>query len=424
MDTIWRRPATGVDASPGAHRRPHPDPDRPEVRVAEPADRGALDRAAAHGAHPEAGGPGFGVYVHVPFCSRRCDYCAFATWTDRSHLMGAYARAAALEVRQAVAGGMPPATSVFFGGGTPSLLPVADLGRILAAVPTEPGAEVTVECNPDTVDADRLRAYRDLGVTRLSFGVQSMVPAVLRSLGRTHDVAAVQHSVRAAGEAGFAGAFSLDLIYGAVGETLDDWRRSLVEVLALDPAHLSVYGLTPEPGTPLGMDPSRHPDGDDQADKYELADELLSAAGLEWYELSNWARPGAESRHNRLYWRQGPYRGIGCAAHSHAVDADGGARRWWNVRTPERYIGLMESGGAVEAAGEDLDPGARRTEAWHLGLRTREGVLRSELADDVELQAVRDAGLVEEVTGSGGPRLVLTRRGRLLANEVAVRLAP
>ena len=268
----------------------------------------------------------FGVYVHVPFCSRRCDYCAFATWTDRAHLMGDYARAATLEIRRAVDTGMAPATSVFFGGGTPSLLPVDDLGGILAAVPVVPGAEVTVECNPDTVDLGRLQAYRHLGVTRLSFGVQSMVPEVLRALGRTHDPAAVHRAVAAAGAAGFDGAFSVDLIYGAVGESLDDWRRSVTEAVGLDPApaHLSAYGLTAEPGTPLGRDPARHPDGDDQADKYELVDDLLGQAGLEWYELSNWARPGAESWHNRLYWRQGEYRGIGCAAHSHAHTAGGG----------------------------------------------------------------------------------------------------
>ena len=222
---------------------------------------------------------------------------------------------------------MAPATSVFFGGGTPSLLPVDDLGGILAAIPVVPGAEVTVECNPETVDLGRLQAYRHLGVTRLSFGVQSMVPEVLRALGRTHDPAAVHRAVAAAGAAGFDGAFSVDLIYGAVGESLDDWRRSVTEAVGLDPApaHVSAYGLTAEPGTPLGRDPARHPDGDDQADKYELADDLLGQAGLEWYELSNWARPGAESWHNRLYWRQGEYRGIGCAAHSHAHTAGGGA---------------------------------------------------------------------------------------------------
>jgi putative oxygen-independent coproporphyrinogen III oxidase len=384
----------------------------------------------------------FGVYVHVPFCHRRCDYCAFATWTDRAHLMGAYADAAVTEVTGAVAAGMPGASSVFFGGGTPSLLPVDDLGRILAAVPRRAGAEVTVECNPETVDADRLRAYRDTGVTRLSFGVQSMVPSVLAALGREHDPAAVRRAAEAAGDAGFAGAFSVDLIYGAVGETTAAWCTTVEEVLALDPAptHVSAYGLTPEPGTPLGADRARHPDPDDQADKYEIVDERLAAAGLAWYELSNWAAPGAECRHNRLYWEQGPYRGIGCAAHSHTPTVDGGARRWWNVRTPERYIGLIGAGRPVEAAGEDLDAAARRTEAAHLALRTRDGVAFADLAALFEAaevagrtarpgpggsDAVRAALAEVEVAGlveRHGGRVVLTRRGRLLANEVAVRL--
>jgi putative oxygen-independent coproporphyrinogen III oxidase len=381
----------------------------------------------SHQPAPASGpGAGFGVYVHVPFCQRRCDYCAFATWTDRSHLMGDYARAAAIEVLRAVEAGMPPASSVFFGGGTPSLLPVDDLGAILAAIPVSAGAEVTVECNPETVDVARLAAYRDFGVNRLSFGVQSMVPHVLEALGRIHDPASVRAAAAAAGTAGFDGAYSVDLIYGAVGESIHDWRRSLSEALLLDPApaHISAYGLTPEAGTPLGRDVKRHPDGDDQADKYELADDLLGHAGLEWYELSNWARPGAASRHNRLYWQQGEYRGVGCSAHSHAVTPGGGARRWWNVRTPERYLERIGTGQPAEAAGEDLDGPARRSEAFHLGLRTREGVAAADVDDVDALAMVRDAGLVEDVAGQGGRRLVLTRTGRLLANEVAVRLAP
>jgi putative oxygen-independent coproporphyrinogen III oxidase len=364
--------------------------------------------------------------VHVPFCSRRCDYCAFATWTDRAHLMGDYSRAVAVEAGRAVEAGMGPATSVFVGGGTPSLLPAEDLGTILAAIPVAAGAEVTVECNPDNVDVSRLRAYRDFGVTRLSLGVQSMVPSVLDALGRVHDPSAVRAAAAAAGAAGFEGAFSIDLIYGAVGESVADWRRSVTEALALDPApaHVSAYGLSAEPGTPLGRDPARHPDGDDQAEKYEIADELLTEAGLEWYELSNWARPAAASRHNQLYWHQGEYRGLGCAAHSHTVTAAGGARRWWNVRTPERYLRLVEAHATVEAAGEDLDPAARRTEAFHLALRTRSGVAASEVIDPGALALVRDAGLVEVLSTPRGGRIVLTRRGRLLANEVAVRLAP
>jgi putative oxygen-independent coproporphyrinogen III oxidase len=214
------------------------------------------------------------------------------------------------EVLRAVDQGLPYATSVFVGGGTPSLVPGHDLGAVLDAVPTVPGAEVTVECNPDTVTAELLQAYREHGVSRLSFGVQSMVPRTLLSLGRTHDPDAVERSVVLARAAGFT-TFNLDLIYGGAGETMADWRRTLEAVVALDPPHVSAYALTIEPGTPLAQDPARHPDDDDQADKYLLAEELLTAAGLQNYEISNWARPGHECRHNLLYWTMGEYLGAG-----------------------------------------------------------------------------------------------------------------
>jgi len=344
--------------------------------------------------------------VHVPFCARRCDYCAFATWTDRSHLIDPYLAAVVTDVERAVAAGMPAVTSVFFGGGTPSLVPASGLMRVLAALPLAPEAEVTVECNPDTVTAALVATYRSAGVNRLSFGVQSMVPHVLAALGRTHDPANVRHAVALARDAGFE-TFNLDLIYGAAGESLDDWRRTLEAALELEPPHVSAYGLTVEPGTPLADDPARHPDDDRQAAEYELADDLLAAAGLVNYEISNWARPGHECRHNHLYWSQGDYLGFGCAAHSHC---DG--RRWWNVRTPERYVALIEAGSPAEAAGETLDAETRRVEGLQLSLRTRSGVPASAL--DVEA--------LEGLVAVDGERAVLTRAGRLLANEVAVRL--
>lgn len=357
-------------------------------------------------------GQRFGIYVHIPFCVDRCDYCAFATWTDRSHLMADYARACA---RQAGDAELAPASSVFFGGGTPSRLPPDDFARVLAALPRRRGAEVTVECNPEDVTEGLLRCYHDAGVTRLSFGVQSMVPGVLAALGRRHHPAAVHRAVAAAGSTGFADAYSVDLIFGAATESLDAWRCSLVEVLALDPppAHVSAYGLTVEAGTPLARDPARHPDPDDQADKYLLAEDLLGAAGLAWYEISNWARPGAECDHNRLYWDQGDYRGIGCAAHSHHSGPDGGSQRWWNVRTPERFIRMVAEGRDPRAAAEHLDAATRRWEGLTLALRTRDGVSASALPDDPDLD-----GLVTVVDR----RAVLTVRGRLLANEVAARL--
>jgi len=301
---------------------------------------------------------------------------------------------------------MPAATSVFVGGGTPSLLAGEALGRILDAIPTVGGAEVTVECNPDTVSASLFAAYREHGVNRISLGVQSMVPAVLRALGRTHDPANVERAVTLVRAAEFE-SFNLDLIYGSVGESDDDWAVTIERALALDPPHISAYGLTVEAGTPLAATPERHPDDDDQASKYEVVDDRLRAAGLANYEISNWAKPGHECRHNLLYWAQGDYAGFGCAAHAHR---DG--RRWWNVRTPERYIELVEARLSPESASETLDEPTRRFERLELALRTRDGVPADALDAD-EL-----AGMVER----RGDRLVLTQSGRLMANEIAVRL--
>lgn len=349
----------------------------------------------------------FGVYAHVPFCARRCDYCAFATWDDRPHLLDAYVAGLRAEIRSA-APDLPPASSVFLGGGTPSLLTPTQLGAVLAELPLEAGAEITVECNPDTLDEAKLAGYRAAGVTRISMGVQSMVPRVLGILGRTHDPANVRTAVAAIQAVGFT-SWNMDLIYGSIGESVADWKATLDAALELGPPHVSAYGLTVEAGTPLAADPARHPDDDDQAEKYELAEVMLTAAGLANYEVSNWARPGHECRHNRLYWSQGDYRGFGCAAHSHRS-----GRRWWNVRTPERYLALVAAGEPVEAAGEELDPEERALEGLQLALRMREGVPAESLdADELE-------GLVE----LRGDRLVLTLRGRLLANEVALRLRP
>jgi oxygen-independent coproporphyrinogen-3 oxidase len=349
----------------------------------------------------------YGVYVHVPFCRHRCDYCAFATWTDRDHVIDDYLAAMRTEIARAVAEGMPPATSVFVGGGTPTRVPPSGLAAVLAAIPTVPGAEITVECNPDDVTVELLRVLRDEGgLTRVSLGVQSMVPHVLASLGRTHDPANVVRAVEAIRAVGLP-TFNLDLIYGAAGETLDDWAVTVDRTLELGPPHVSAYGLTVEAGTPLALDPARHPDDDVQAEMYELADDRLTGGGLLGYEVSNWAVPGHECRHNRLYWSQGDYRGIGCAAHSHRA-----GRRWWNVRTPERYITLVREGRSTEAAGETLDDETRRIEGLQLQLRTREGIP----ADALDVDGLD--GLIEV----HGDRVVLTRTGRLLANEVSLRV--
>ncbi|MBW3610935.1 MAG: radical SAM family heme chaperone HemW [Actinobacteria bacterium] len=348
----------------------------------------------------------FGVYVHIPFCRRRCDYCAFATWDDRPHLLADYVVGLRREIDAAVVAGLAPAASVFFGGGTPSLLSAAQVATVLAPLPLAPGAEVTLECNPETVGPRELAAYRQAGVTRISLGAQSLVDRVLVALGRTHDARTVIDAAAAVATAGFE-SWNLDLIYGTVGETLDDWRQTLEVAVGLAPAHVSAYGLTVEAGTPLALDPARFPDDDDQADKYLAAEDALAAAGLANYEISNWARPGHVCRHNRCYWSQGDYRGFGCAAHSHQ-----GGRRWWNVRTPERYLALLAAGAPVEAGGEHLDDAGRRLEALQLSLRTTEGV---------PVDALDTDGL-DGLVARHHDRRVLTVAGRLLANEVALRL--
>ena len=360
----------------------------------------------------------FGVYVHIPFCSTRCDYCDFATWTDRGHLIDDYVDACVQDLRRQ---DLAPATSVFFGGGTPSLLPADGLTRILDAIDRVDGAEVSVECNPDSIDIAKLTAYRAAGVNRVSLGVQSMRAHVLASLGRTHDPANVERAVHDARDAGID-RINLDLIYGTPGERVTDWEATLEAALALEPEHVSAYALTVEPGTPLGKAVAAGerpaPDDDDQARKYELADDRLSAAGLIWYEISNWSRPGGECRHNLLYWAQGDYAAVGCAAHGHAA-----GRRWWNVRTPDRYIEAIVAGESAEAADEVLDAATRDGERVALAIRTSTGIkldaLRVESPEMVRtLDDLEHAGLLQR--GSG--RVVLTRRGRLLANDVTARL--
>jgi oxygen-independent coproporphyrinogen-3 oxidase len=354
----------------------------------------------------------FGVYVHVPFCAHRCDYCDFATWTDRAHLMDAYADACITDVERHDA---PAATSVFFGGGTPSLLPAEQLARILGAFKLAPGAEVTVECNPDSVDLDKLRTYRAAGVNRLSFGVQSFAPHVLRALGRTHEPDNVVRAIEFARAAGI-GRVSIDLIYGTAGESFDDWRASIESALALGVDHVSAYALTVEPGTPLGRAVAagiaRAPDDDDQAEKYAIADEMLTAAGFEWYEISNWARPGQACRHNLCYWRGDDYLAIGCAAHGYTA-----GERWWNVRTPDRYVEAIRNGESPIAGRERLDLGARAEEAFALALRTRDGAYPTP-AMLATVTSLADQGLVRRADG----RIVLTRAGRLLASDVTARL--
>ena len=356
---------------------------------------------------------GFGVYVHVPFCRHKCDYCAFATFTDKSHLVGRYLRALRTEIERA-APSLPEASTIFVGGGTPSHVDASLLVSALDAIPRHGDAEFTVECNPDDVTVDLLRTYRSVGVNRVSLGMQSASPHVLASLGRTHTPDNVARAVEAIATAGIA-TFNLDVIYGGAGESLDDWCATLQSVIAFGAPHVSAYGLTVEAGTALADDAARQPDDDDQADKYDAADDTFAAAGLINYEISNWAREGHECRHNAVYWSGGDYAGFGSAAHAHRA-----GRRSWNVRTPDRFVELIEAGRSAESSHESLDDATRTLERLQLQLRTRDGVPVAALdAHDVEEMAE----LVQHVADPArGERLVLTRAGRLLANEVSLRL--
>ena len=353
--------------------------------------------------------PGYGVYIHIPFCRHRCDYCAFATFTDRDHIIGKYLESVSTEISRAVESGMPTATSIFVGGGTPTRVPPEALMKVLEGVPIAGDAEVTIECNPDDITSDMLQIFRDGGVNRLSFGVQSMQRHVLQSLGRTHDPENVQRSVEMARHIGFVD-INLDIIYGVHGESVNDWAATVASVIDLKPTHVSAYGLTVEGGTPLADDPSRHPDDDIQAEMYEVVDDLLTAAGMENYEVSNWSQFGRECQHNRLYWFQGNYAGFGSAAHAHH---DG--RRSWNVRTPDRFIELIDSGQSAESSHEELDIDARRIEGLQLALRMREGV-------PVDSFSAGDLDLMSELVRVDRGQVTLTRAGRLMANEVALRL--
>lgn len=351
----------------------------------------------------------FGVYIHVPFCAHRCDYCAFATYADRDHLMDAYVDAVLEEIRRARELGLRTATSVFFGGGTPSRLPPERLLQLLDAVPRTNDAEVTVECNPEDASYERLHAYREGGVTRMSFGVQSTQPAVLADLGRRHGTMAHREVSAAVTAAGFS-TWNMDLIVGSRAESLHDVRQSLTDLLSLEhpPPHISCYALTPEPGTPLGRDLARHPDEDETADAYDLVGEVLAQSGYLFEEISNWAKPGHECRHNHVYWEHGDYAGFGSAAHSH----DRG-HRYWNVRTPDRYIELINKGSSPLGGEEFVSVESQRFERESLALRTARGVA---------LEAFDSLEEIAHLVEVHEDRVTLRPTARLVANQVIVRL--
>ncbi|MGZ8742698.1 MAG: radical SAM family heme chaperone HemW [Nocardioides sp.] len=379
----------------------------------------------------------FGIYVHVPFCTVRCGYCDFNTYTatELGDVPGASrasdADAAVAEIRRArrVLGDADlPVRTVFFGGGTPTLLPPADLVRIVAAVRDEfglaPDAEVTTESNPDSVDLAALEQLRAGGINRVSFGMQSAVRHVLAVLDRTHDPARVPQVVAWARAAGFD-QVSLDLIYGTPGESAADWQASLDAALECEPDHLSAYALIVEAGTALARRISRGevamPDDDDLADKYLATDAALEAAGLRWYEVSNWARDDAAAcRHNLAYWTGTDWWGAGPGAHSHV-----GGVRWWNVKHPSAYAGRIAAGSSPAHAREVLDPETQRVERVLLETRLRTGLPVDALdeAGRAALPEQVERGLVEQDALDDG-HVVLTLRGRLLADAVVRDLLP
>ena len=368
-----------------------------------------------------------GFYVHVPFCTTRCGYCDFNTYTAEELGVGAsrstYADTVISEIRWArsqVPDDRSVAT-VFVGGGTPTLLGADDLVRILGAIEAEfglePGAEVTTEANPDSVTPQMLDELREGGFTRVSFGVQSLAPHVLEVLERTHTPGRALEAIAEARAAGFAHV-SADLIYATPGETDDDLAASVAAVLDAGVDHLSAYSLIIEDGTRLAARVRRGelpaPDDDVAADRYRIIDAMASAAGLEWYEVSNWARPGSQCRHNLGYWNDADWWGAGPGAHGHL---DG--RRWWNLKHPAAYARALAEGQSPLAGEETVDGAGRALEQVMLGVRIRTGIPVAGLPDDAVAQLASE-GLIEV----SGDRVVLTSSGRLLADAVVRRLTP
>jgi oxygen-independent coproporphyrinogen-3 oxidase len=395
------------------------------------ADAGAGARSAS----PQRSGTErkFGLYVHVPFCEVRCGYCDFNTYapgeTEGATREG-YVEAALREfafAREAMRADLRPVSTVFFGGGTPTMLDSAALVGMLDAARDlwglAPDAEVTTEANPDSVTRESLAALASAGFTRVSFGMQSAVPHVLATLERTHRPDNVELAVQWAREAGLA--VSLDLIYGTPGESLADWHTSLDAAIALEPDHVSAYALVIEPGTKMGTALRRGTiaptDPDVQADMYEAADDALATAGYRWYEVSNWARTPAQAcQHNLGYWRGDDWWGIGPGAHSYlGPTPHKPAERWWNVKHPRAYAARLAAGESPLAERELLTDDQVHVENVMLRVRLAEGLPTSALAPGAHVrvaQLVAD-GLVDGADAVRG-RVTLTRRGRLLADAV------
>jgi oxygen-independent coproporphyrinogen-3 oxidase len=365
-----------------------------------------------------------GIYLHVPFCERRCGYCAFSTLAvgdrpdptlTRRFLAGVDAELAVADMVLGPA--RPPLASIYLGGGTPTMLSPREMGEVLSAVrhrfELADDVEISIESNPDGLAPGQLAALRELGVTRVSFGLQSVRRRVLELLDRTHDPERALAAVAEAQAAGFDHV-SLDLIHGTPGERADDWIETVHAAIDSGVDHVSAYALSIEPGTKLAARVRSGelpvPSDDEAADRYVVADELLTSAGFDWYELSNWARDdAARSRHNLLYWRNQHWWGIGPSAHSHV-----GGRRWWNHDQLGPWAEALAAGETPEAGHEQPDDAARQLETVMLGIRLAEGVPMHDLPDTQGLRRVIDDGLATVV----GDRLVLTVQGRLLADHV------
>ena len=369
-------------------------------------------------------------YVHIPYCARRCGYCDFNTYTPSelsisSSLSGVsrnYIDLVIAEIssaRKVSKADVVP--TIFFGGGTPTLMEPKDLGRVITAIKNNfdlaQNAEITTEANPDTVTKAKLAELREVGINRISFGMQSAVPHVLAALDRTHNPANVAQSVKDARAAGFD-EVSVDLIYGTPGESVSDWQESIDVALSLSISHISAYALIVEQGTKLGAQVKRGevvmPDDDETADKYLLADEKFKSAGLDWYELSNWSKPGSESKHNLAYWNGANWWGAGPGAHSHI---DG--KRWWNVKHPTAYKERISSGQSPMHDQEELTHEQKSSERIMLEIRLARGIDFKTLTAEqlLILEGFKNQGhLLEDAWASG--RIVLSTSGRLIADRI------
>ena len=368
-------------------------------------------------------------YIHIPYCAKRCGYCDFNTYTpselksgDLDSLSSSYIDSALKEIEMAAqAAGPAIIPTIFFGGGTPSLLPAAQLSRIIDAIKSrftlDKNIEITLEVNPDSVTQEFLDEIRSAGATRISMGMQSAVGSVLKVLDRTHNPENIERAVSMARAAGFEHV-SVDLIYGSPGESMDDWRRSVEYALALDIDHISAYALIVEKGTKLAAQINRGeltmPPDDQSADKYLLADQLFEAAGFNWYELSNWSKPGGQCRHNIAYWNGSFWWGVGAGAHSYL-----NGKRWWNVKHPSSYQEKILQGQSPELSHEILTAENLSDEFIMLQIRRSEGILHNRLssAQIAKAEEFLNSGFLDSASWQD-MRLVLSRDGRLIADKI------